>query len=91
MSSKLCDLAATIVEELPMVIERSVRHDVEISILNDQCKELQSRIGLAKEGIALERDKQKHLRAQIAHVKGPAASVSGGIRESKLYSSRQSR
>jgi hypothetical protein len=81
MRSKLSELAATIVDELPTLLERPLRHEIENSILFDQCVELKNRIDLIKDSIELERDKQKQLRTQIARIMGPAPSKSDSIRE----------
>ncbi|EKM52783.1 uncharacterized protein PHACADRAFT_198832 [Phanerochaete carnosa HHB-10118-sp] len=71
-ATSLAALAFSITDGLPALLERSLRHDVENSILSDQCAELRGRTEHLQADIALERSKQAALRAQIFRVRAPA-------------------
>ncbi|GJE93025.1 hypothetical protein PsYK624_091840 [Phanerochaete sordida] len=79
-ASSLAALAGTLIDALPALLERGLRHDVENSILRDQCAELATRVALVREDIRLERAKQIAARAQIAKLRagGVQAKASSG-------------
>lgn len=81
----LASLAAHIADALPTALERSLKLEVENSIMCDRCAELRMRADILQRTIRLERDRQASLRGQIAKLKGPQAPVDkdGGVRERK--------
>lgn len=70
----LGDLATTLVDRLPAFIEQTLRREIDNGILSDQCAELERRIALLRDGIDLEKRKQRQVRAVLERVRAPAKS-----------------
>jgi len=66
----LAPLAALIVCELPSLIERTLKYNVENNILENQIVVLQAQIDHAKKNIATERKTQRQLREKLKGVRG---------------------
>ncbi|TCD62437.1 hypothetical protein EIP91_006899 [Steccherinum ochraceum] len=69
-SLSLAPLAATIVNELPALIERTLKYNVENNIIENQLVVLQAQIDAAKRNIAAERKTQRRTREKIRELKG---------------------
>ncbi|THH28081.1 hypothetical protein EUX98_g6104 [Antrodiella citrinella] len=66
----LAPLAALIVCELPSLIERTLKYNVENNIIENQLVVLQSKIDNTKKNIAAERKTQRDLREKIKAIRG---------------------
>ncbi|KAI0094216.1 hypothetical protein BDY19DRAFT_1052109 [Irpex rosettiformis] len=81
MSLMLANLATTIVAEVPVLIERTLKQDEENTLLQHQCAQLKVTIDDIQRRIDGERVKQHKLRIQLLRIRGPPSSRSGSIRE----------
>lgn len=61
----LTELASSIQSQVPQLLERTFRHTIESSVLENQCANLKVRIEEVKEKITKERAEQEVLRDKI--------------------------
>jgi hypothetical protein len=85
MSLMLGSLASTIVAEVPVLLERTLKQDTENTILQQHCNQLKNNIDSIKNRIEEEREKQQQLRVRLLKVRGPPPSRSESIRERKSH------
>ncbi len=65
MPLPLTELASSIQNQVPQLLERTFRHTVESSVLENQCANLKVRIEEVKGRITEEREEQEVLREKI--------------------------
>ena len=69
-TAALAPLAATIVNELPSLMERTLKNNAENCVMENQLVVLQAQIDNAKRNIAAERKVQHRLRDRIKAARG---------------------
>lgn len=90
MSLMLGNLATTIVAEVPILLERTLKQDAENNILQAHCKHLKGEIEVVKKSIASRRAKQQRLGVKLLKLRGLPPSKSGSIREREFVRLRPS-
>ncbi|KAL4245428.1 hypothetical protein ABKN59_009460 [Abortiporus biennis] len=78
--TELLPLASTLLDQIPHLLERTLKAEVSNNSLVNQCIDLKSQIKLLEQSIAKERQEQKRIREEISNIRGSGSSACEGDR-----------
>ena len=82
-------MVSGIMAELPSLMEKSLKTELENNLLLTQCSVLEGRLEIVKRSIANERDKQKDLRDRLAKLRNGVRSADNTPPETSRLSSHE--